>query len=105
MIEDLLGELGCQTVWQAGNVRQALALLDERSPDAVVLDANLGGEFAYPIAARLAASDIPFVFATGYGREGIPGEWASRPVIQKPFSQNMLEEALRSMLPGRPAAP
>jgi CheY-like chemotaxis protein len=98
LIEDMLDELGCRTVWQAGGVSEALALLDERRPDAVVLDANLSGEFAFPIAARLAEMNVPFVFATGYGRSGIPNEWASRPVIQKPFTRDTLEAALRLLL-------
>lgn len=99
LIEDMLNELGCKAVWLAGNVREALALLEQQTPDAAVLDVNLGGEYAYPIAARLTQGTVPFIFATGYGRSGIPGEWAARPVLQKPFSRDMLEAALRSVLP------
>jgi CheY-like chemotaxis protein len=99
LIEDMLGELGCDTVWQAGSVPEALQLLEQRTPDAVVLDANLSGQFAFPIAMRLAEANIPFIFATGYGRSGIPNEWASRPVIQKPFTRDTLEAALRRLLP------
>jgi CheY-like chemotaxis protein len=98
LIEDMLGELGCREVWQASDVSEALALLDTHKPDAVVLDANLSGQFTFPIATRLAQANIPFVFATGYGRSGIPNEWMSRPVIQKPFTIETLEAALRGLL-------
>lgn len=101
LIEDMLDELGCKAVWLAGSVREALRLLDDKTPDAAVLDVNLGGEYAYPIAARLSQGSVPFIFATGYGRSGIASEWAARPVLQKPFSRDTLERALLSVLPAR----
>jgi CheY-like chemotaxis protein len=104
MIEDMLTELGCAAVLHAGRIQDALALLRDRKPDAVVLDVNLAGEHAYPVAMRLAEAQIPFIFTTGYGRSGLPAEWASRPVIQKPFSLEALADALRAAMPDRPAA-
>jgi CheY-like chemotaxis protein len=100
----MLLELGCAAVLHAGRVDRALALLRERRFDAVVLDVNLGGEFAYPVASYLAEAQIPFVFTTGYGRSGIPTDWATRPVIQKPFSMEALAHALRMAIPGLPAS-
>ena len=104
LLEDMLLELGCAAVLHAGRVDRALALLRERRPDAVVLDVNLGGEFAYPVASYLAEAQIPFVFTTGYGRSGIPMDWATRPVIQKPFSMEALANALRMAIPDLPAS-
>jgi CheY-like chemotaxis protein len=100
MIEDMLTELGCAQVWQASGVSDALALLRVRRPDAAVLDVNLAGEPAYPIAEQLEARNIPFIFTTGYGRQGMPDPWTRRPIIQKPFTaadlRAMLESALGS---------
>jgi CheY-like chemotaxis protein len=104
LLEDMLKDLGCSTVLHAGRVQEALALLRERRPDAVVLDVNVAGEYAYPVAAHLAEAQIPFVFTTGYGRSGIPSDWASRPVIQKPFSIEALAAALRAAIPDRAAS-
>jgi CheY-like chemotaxis protein len=104
LLEDMLGDLGCSNVLHAGRVSQALALLREHRPDAVVLDVNLGGEYAYPVAAQLAEAQIPFVFTTGYGNSGILGQWASRPVVQKPFSLDGLAAALRQALPNQPSS-
>jgi CheY-like chemotaxis protein len=101
LLEDMLSELGCASVLQAGRLKDALAVLAERRPDAVVLDVNLAGEYAYPVAEHLAKAQIPFVFTTGYGRDGIPDHWASRPVIQKPFGLEALATALREALTGR----
>jgi CheY-like chemotaxis protein len=102
LLEDMLNELGCSTVLHAGRVDQALALLRDNRPDAVVLDVNLAGEFAYPVATHLAEAQIPFIFTTGYGRSGIPRDWSSRPVIQKPFSLEALADALRMAMPDLP---
>jgi CheY-like chemotaxis protein len=98
LIEDMLAQLGCSAIWHASGVGEALALLDERQPDAAVLDVNLGGEPADPVAARMASTGIPFVFATGYGQQGVPIAWADRPVIQKPFKLATLASALRDLL-------
>jgi CheY-like chemotaxis protein len=98
LVEDMLNELGCETVWCAPGVREAMSLLDAHRPDAAVLDFNLKGETAQAVAERLRDTKIAFAFATGYGRSGIPAEWAETPVLQKPFSLETLAGALGSVL-------
>jgi CheY-like chemotaxis protein len=102
MIRDMLKELGCVAIWHARDVREGLELLREERPDVAVLDVNLAGEFVYPIAAQLDATQIPFLFATGYGRKGMPERWANSPVIQKPFLAETLGAALNSVLRNLP---
>ncbi len=53
-----------------------------------MLDVNLSGTPAYPVAERLARLRVPFFFATGYGKKGLAPEWAETPVIQKPFDHD-----------------
>ena len=101
LVESMLMDLGCKDVWYASSVEAALAILAERTPDAAVLDVNLDGETAYPIARQLDVAEVPFVFATGYGASGISDEWAGRPVIQKPFQSDTLASALTSALGAR----
>jgi CheY-like chemotaxis protein len=103
LAEDMLTELGCSAVLHACRVRDALALLARELPDVAMLDVNLAGEQAYPIAEKLAAAKVPFVFATGYGSEGIPPYWANRPVVQKPFTLDMLGKAMTTALAPAPA--
>ena len=98
MVEDMLQELGAASVHRAGKVEPALRLLAERRPDVAVLDVNLGGEYAFPVAERLQATGVPFVFATGYGRKGIPDALSAQRVIQKPFPLGTLEQALYGAL-------
>lgn len=99
MIEDMLLDHGCAAVWHASNVREALTMLGARRPDMAVLDVNLGGELVFPVAQKLEEAQIPFVFATGYGRNGILRDWAHRPIIHKPYDGNTLARALSALLP------
>jgi CheY-like chemotaxis protein len=88
LIEEMLLEMGCAEVWHAGDVKQALSKIEQATPDLGVLDVNLSGTPAYPVAERLARLRVPFFFATGYGKKGLAPEWAETPVIQKPFDHD-----------------
>jgi CheY-like chemotaxis protein len=66
--------------------------------DAAVLDVNLNGEKSYPVADKLAARDVPFVFSTGYGRKSLQIGYASFPLLQKPFSLQEMGDALTGLL-------
>ena len=63
-----------------------------------MLDVNLSGAAAYPVAERLAQMGVPFVFASGYGPKGIAAEWQDRPIVQKPFNQETLVKALAAAI-------
>ena len=102
LMEDMLAELGCKVIGNAVGVQEALALLSEHKPDAVVLDVNLRGEMAFPVAERLQSELIPFLFSTGYGTAGIPPQWRRHPVLQKPFRMAELEKALEEAVATRP---
>jgi CheY-like chemotaxis protein len=101
LIEDMLTELGCGAVLHASAAKEALALLGARRPDAAVLDVNLGGERVDLVAEHLDRESIPFVFASGYGREGIGRQWSRVPVVQKPFALEALAGALTGALRSR----
>ena len=62
-----------------------------------VLDGRLYGESVVPVAEALVVKSIPFVFATGYGRDGVPEPYRNRPVLQKPFSKADLQRAIESL--------
>ena len=99
MVEDLLTDFGCQISGSFGAVDDALAYLkDAVAPppalDGAVLDVNIGGTMVFPVAERLRAAGIPFVFATGYGalpRKGFEDVM----VLNKPIDPVLLEDAVR----------
>lgn len=85
LIEDVLEGAGGAVIGPAARVDEALALIEAENPDGALLDVNLGGELVYPVAEALARLEIPFVFVTGYGAEGIAAPFKGRPTIKKPF--------------------
>ena len=98
MVEDILAGLGCAVVGPVAKLAKALEVVGTEPLDGAVVDVNLGGEPAYPLADALAAAGVPFLFLTGYGRSGIDGRYAAVPVLQKPFEPGALERAVVARL-------
>lgn len=84
-LEMTLSDLGCEVVGLASCLADAVPLAREAAIDGAILDVNLAGEKVYPVADILAARQIPFVFATGYGSAGLRECDRTRPVLQKPY--------------------
>jgi CheY-like chemotaxis protein len=93
-IEDMLLDLGHEVAGIASRLEPGLALAREGEFDLALLDVNLAGEQSFPIAAVLRERGLPFLFATGYGLQGIIEEFRSRPVLQKPFRLQDLAQAI-----------
>lgn len=93
-VRDVLTEAGAVVTGPAPSVERALELLAEREVDTAVLDMNLNGESADPVADALAARGIPFLFLTGYGSDVTRGRHAGRPTLGKPFRAAALVRAL-----------
>lgn len=104
MLEIVLGDAGCIVVGPAATVPDALALAANGPLDAAILDVNLGGEPIFPLADILAGRRVPFVFVTGYGVNGVNGErYAGVPVVQKPYDDEEMVEAVARLIVRRPA--
>jgi two-component SAPR family response regulator len=98
-LELLLLERGCLVLGPVSSVDHALALLDGEPPDAALLDVNLKGERATPIAAALIALGVPFVLITGYARPQLSEpELRDAPRIDKPVSSRALCRAMTEVL-------
>ncbi|GAA3267429.1 hypothetical protein GCM10020258_37660 [Sphingomonas yabuuchiae] len=73
-----LGEADAVVVGPVGTLREALEMArSERRIDGAILDVNLGGDLAYPVADILIERRIPLIFTTGY--DGGPCRPASQP--------------------------
>lgn len=93
--EVILLELGARHVETAASVKQALSAIDRAVPGFALLDLNLGPENSIPVGMRLKELGVPFIFATGYGeRAPIPETLAAAPVIQKPYTNEVVQAAL-----------
>lgn len=104
LAEDILLDAGCEVIL-AMRLDEAMVLAAGNAVELGILDVNLGAERSYPVADLLRARGTPFIFATGYGREGLNGAYWDVPVLQKPYREDELLRcainALRGRLPDR----
>ncbi len=98
LVEDILSNAGYRVI-KAARVDRALDLVaGDDAFDAALLDINLNGVEVFPVASRLRELGVPFVFASGYGREGLPPEFKDCPILQKPYLPDALRDAIKSLL-------
>lgn len=96
--EDMLLKLGADRVETVASVRQALVAIAEEPPDMALLDVNLGTETSFPVAERLRALGIPFLFATGYGESAIfPEAFRDAMVLRKPYDSEQVQRGLQTV--------
>jgi CheY-like chemotaxis protein len=97
-LEQILRDAGITQIVTAGSNAEALERLRDFAPDLAILDVNLGSETSEPLAIKLAAKGVPFLFATGYGDAAtIPAAFAKVPVVRKPFEAAAIVAQLQSL--------
>jgi CheY-like chemotaxis protein len=98
-LEGLLSNRGCDVLGPASSVRQALAVVRDDRPEVAVLDVNLRGERATPVAAALQERGVPFVVITGYSDAQLSEpELRHAPRLDKPVSDRALCRAVAKAL-------
>jgi PAS domain S-box-containing protein len=102
LIEEILDELGATVAGPYGRLGDGLAAAKAERFDGAILDLNLAGESADPLADLLLARGVPFVFMTGYQRESIDRRYTNVPVLQKPIDAAALESVLLTLLGSAP---
>jgi PAS domain S-box-containing protein len=102
LIQEILGELGATVAGPYARLSDGLAAAKAEGFDGAILDLNLAGESADPLADFLLARGVPFVFITGYQRESIDRRYANVPVLQKPIDAAALEGVLLTLLGSEP---
>ncbi len=97
LIEEYLIEAGAEVVGPAATVEQALSLIQQAASggglSAAVLDINMNGDAVSPVAEKLSALGVPFVFATGYAGPDLAGT-PPAPTLMKPFAPGQLARAV-----------
>ena len=64
-----------------------------------MLDVDLRGEMAFPVADALAVRHIPFLFASGYDHRMIGDRYPGIDLCHKPFSKRVLLDLLTHRVP------
>jgi DNA-binding response OmpR family regulator len=104
LVEDGLLDAGAKVLGPAASVDEALQLIERAASDgglsAAVLDINLNGEAVSPVADRLTALGVPFLFATGYVEGCDTGGHTAAPILHKPFDPTSLVAAVDTLASG-----
>jgi CheY-like chemotaxis protein len=94
-LQDGLENIGSVVLGPVPSVEKAIKTIESESHiDAVILDVNLGGALAYPVADLLVALKIPFVFTSGYEDTALRSRYSGVKNCTKPYLFQAIEEAL-----------
>ncbi len=97
-MEETVTGAGFHVVHVARDVDEAMQTISQEPIDLAVLDANLAGKSAEPIAEQLRSSGVPFVIISGYSR-GQLGAWVGpSPIVSKPYVPGALIDEIRRLL-------
>jgi len=105
ILREMLLDLGFDVVGPIGNFAMALEVAGSEQLDAAIIDVNIRGGKVYPVARTLAARQIPFIFASGYGDWKMPPELAGRPRLTKPFDSDKMDRELRRLIAAQSSEP
>ena len=97
-LQDMLFQLGHVVTGVATRVDKALALARDGDIDFAVLDLNVAGTLSFPVADVLRQRGIPFIFASGYGIQGLIDGYLGECVLTKPFDLWQLERMIGQSL-------
>jgi len=90
-----LNEVGAIVLGPTATLEDALEVIQlEDQIDGAILDLNLGGEAAYPIADLLVDRRVPIVFSTGYDQSEIPAHFAKVKRCEKPIDLSNVIQAM-----------
>ncbi len=98
LVTEWLEAAGAEVVGPVPSVEQALGLIEEDGLTAAILDINLGhGRTVYPVADKLSATGVPYMFATGDVMMAIADAYKHHPRVEKPFSETAFICALKKL--------
>ena len=97
-LEYMLVQAGFIIAGATGNLQRALSLVESGICDAAVLDANLDGLSAAPIAIALVARGLPFLVLSGYAPDQQHEALRAGRCIQKPANPIHVIEVLNQIL-------
>lgn len=90
---------GASEVRLAGQVDQALCIIDAQPLDAAVVDVSLGTETSEAVFERLAEKNVPAICMTGYSETNYSaGAIGAAPRIEKPFEVEELVKLLSQLI-------
>ena len=98
VLEEMLTDFGFASAGVAGSLERALGFIESGGCDVAIVDANLNGVSAAPVAAALTDRGLPFIVTSGYSPDQLPEVLRAAPNIQKPYRPETLIDALNAIL-------
>lgn len=80
-------------------VDKAQSLAEIEGYDLAILDINLQGTNARPVAEVVRSRGLPPFFLSGYGSRGVPDGFEGLPVLVKPCTLETLKHTIDAVLP------
>lgn len=91
-------EAGGTVIGPIATLGRALAVIEQTTPSAAVLDVRLGRDEVGPAARALASRRIPFLFHTGHADGVTLADWREAPIVRKPAPPQELLQTLRELI-------
>jgi CheY-like chemotaxis protein len=93
-LQRLLHEAGYRVVGPAATVAEIQRMIQRGDIDCAILDLDIDRRAPLPIADLLAFADVPFVYLTTGVLGALPARHRQRPVVEKPFTRDVLLAAV-----------
>ena len=97
-LQRLLHEAGYRVVGPATTVAEIQRMIQRGDIDCAILDLDIDRRAPLPIADLLAFADVPFVYLTTGALGPVPSRHKQRPVVEKPFTREILLAALEKAM-------
>lgn len=97
LVARMLEDGGFSVIGPAADIKEALELVHTHSPDAALLDIELGGERIYPVADALEEQGVPYAFLTGFGKGVLPERFRDVPTLDKPADASTITRLMQKM--------
>jgi two-component system, response regulator PdtaR len=96
LLEQDVTEAGYRVVGPFTRFPEALDAVRRGGFDLALLDINMNGQMAYPLADELLTRGVPFIFLSGYGAQDLPERFRGCSRIAKPYdASTLLREVAR----------
>ena len=92
-----LEEAGYKVLNPVASVEEAMAVIDETSICAAILDMNIRGSTSFPVAERLEIKRVPFIFLSGNDTSHLQERFSGRLVLNKPIDYGRLLQEVKEI--------
>ena len=99
LAEAVVRDLGGESAGCATSCEMALAMLQEQSPDIILLDVNLSGKTSDPVLRAAMVRKVPVLISSGNEGDDLPEIFRDLPLLAKPWTSRDFAMAMALLLP------